>query len=167
MNAFYESLRYLIIGTRFRRLSEAMLVDINEMYARYNTNFDAFWFPIFYILSRNEEVTNKFIADELMISQSAVSQLLSTIQANGYIKTVASAKDGRKKVVTFTPEGAKLQKRVEVIWDALQEAIESMMNEDKDSRNILKAISAIEKNFKKKPVGIRTTEILNRKKQNP
>lgn len=144
-----------------------MLVDINEMYAQYNTNFDAFWFPIFYILSKNKEVTNKFIADELMISQSAVSQLLSTIQANGYIKTAASAKDGRKKVVMFTPEGMELQKRVEVIWDALQEAIESMMIEDKDSRNILKAITAIEKNFKKKPVSIRTAEILNKQKKYP
>lgn len=140
-----------------------MLVDINTMYAEHHAEFDAFWFPIFYILSRNEEVTNKMIAEELLITHSAVSQLLSGMQDKGYIKTAPSLLDARKKIVSFTPEGVALLKKIEPLWEALHNATESWVTENKETKNILQAIGVLEKTLKKRPLQKRVNEVLTKK----
>lgn len=165
MNEFYRSLQYLVLGTRLRRLSEAMLVDINSIYADHHADFDAFWFPIFYILSRNEQVTNKFIAEELLITHSAVSQLLSNMQDKGYIQTAPSPDDARKKIVLFTPAGKKLQKDIEPLWDALQVATEQWVKEHKESEHILSAIGKMEESLKKKSLQSRVDEVVKKQKR--
>lgn len=146
---FYQTLGYLVFGSRLRRLSESFLADVNKTYQAHDINFDASWFPVFYILSKKEEVSIRDISDELAISHSAVSQLVSSLQQKGFIKTTVSATDGRKKVIGFTAKGRKLQEKIRPIWEALTSAMQSMAEENKHSRYILNAIDEIEKSLVK------------------
>lgn len=141
---FYESLGFLVLGSRLRRLSETFLADVNKIYAEHQLKFDASWFPVFYILSKQKQVSIRYIADELAISHSAVSQLVSSLTEKGLVKTSASAEDGRKKVVTFTAKGQKLQQQIEPVWKALSKAMEELAKEGTHSKHFLKAISEVE-----------------------
>jgi len=158
--SFYESLGFLVFGSRLRRLSEAFLADVNKIYASHNLAFDAAWFPVFYILSRQETVSIKDIADELGISHSAVSQLVSNLQQKGLIKTTTAGDDARKKVVAFTAKGKKLQQQVQPVWDALKKAMESLAQEGEHSKNILKAIADIEQGLQRESVFDRVEDLI-------
>jgi len=163
--SFYESLGFLVFGSRLRRLSEAFLADVNKIYAAHNLQFDAAWFPVFYILSRQETVSIKDIADELGISHSAVSQLISSLQQKGLTKTTTDGDDARKKVVAFTPKGKKLQKQVQPIWNALKSAMEALAGEGAHSKTILTAIAEIEQGLQREPVFDRVQHELISNKQ--
>lgn len=158
---FYESLGFLVLGSRLRRLSETFLGDVNEVYKAHKIKFDAAWFPVFYILSRQGTVSIKDIADQLVISHSSVSQLVSALQQKGLIKTTTDLADARKKVVEFTPKGRKLQQQIEPVWAALNSAMAALAEEGKHSKVLLKAIGETEQLMAEKSVFDRVENIMN------
>src|SRR3954466_7040072 len=109
---FYQSLGFLVFGSRLKRLSDAFLNDVSQVYKFHNISFDASWFPVFYILSQKTEVSIKEISGELNVSHSAISQLVSNLQQKGLIKSVISTKDARHKAVTFTSKGERLLQKI-------------------------------------------------------
>jgi len=147
---FYRQLGFLVFGSRLRRLSESFLGDVNNIYKAHKIPFDAAWFPVFYILSREEEVSIRKISDQLNISHSAASQMISGLQEKGYIKSTVSKKDARHKVVTFTPKGQKLLQRIQPVWTALQKAMEELSDGEAESQKILVALSQIENKLEEK-----------------
>lgn len=159
---FYESLGYLVLGSRLRRLSETFLSDVNRIYKAHHLKFDASWFPVFYILSRRESVSIRDISDELGVSHSAVSQLVSSLQEKGLIRSTAAAEDGRKKVVAFTGKGRRLQQQIEPVWQALQQAMETLAAEGPHSSFFLASIREVESGLQHRSVFDRVEAILDR-----
>lgn len=149
---FYQSLGYLFFGTRLKRLSEVYINDVNKVYKKHKINFDASWFPVFYLLSERGEVSIRHISNELQISHSAASQMVSSLQQKGFIKSTVSKADARHKVVTFTAKGQKLLLKVQPVWAALQEAMVELSNETSQSKKILDALTAMENNLLRLPV---------------
>ena len=146
---FYQSLGFLFFGTRLKRLSETFLHDVNKVYKKNKINFDASWFPVFYILAQHEEVSIRHISNELRISHSAASQMVSNLQQKGFIKSTVSKTDARHKVVTFTAKGQKLLLKVQPVWAALQQAMEELSSETVQSKKLLDALTALENNLQK------------------
>ena len=144
---FYQSLGYLVFGSRLKRLGEGFINDVNRIYKMHNIGFDASWFPVFYILSRKNEISIREVSDELGVSHSAASQLLSSLQQKGFIKTSVSKKDARKKVVLFTAKGEKLLAKIKPVWSALENAMIELAGEGTESKQILTALSEIESNL--------------------
>ncbi len=157
---FYQSLGFLVFGSRLKRLGDTFLNDVNRIYKSHNISFDASWFPVFYILSQKQEVSIKEISDDLNVSHSAISQLVSSLQQKGLIKSVVSKKDARHKAVTFTAKGEKLLQKIKPVWNALQRAMEELANENAQSKKILDALTAMEKNMQKAGVFDRVEKIL-------
>ena len=157
---FYQSLGFLVFGSRLKRLGDTFLNDVNRIYKSHNISFDASWFPVFYILSQKQEVSIKEISDDLNVSHSAISQLVSSLQQKGLIKSVVSKKDARHKAVTFTAKGEKLLQKIKPVWNALQQATEELANENAQSKKILDALTALEKNMQKEGVFDRIEKIL-------
>jgi len=149
---FYQSLGFLFFGTRLKRLSEAYLNDVNKIYKKHKISFDASWFPVFYLLAEYGEVSIRQISNELRISHSAASQMVSSLQQKGFIKSTVSKTDARHKVVAFTVKGQKLLLKVQPVWTALQQAMEELSNETTPSKKILDALTALENNLQKKSV---------------
>jgi DNA-binding MarR family transcriptional regulator len=147
---FYQDIGFLVFGSRLKRLGDTFINDVNHIYKDHNIPFDASWFPVFYILSRKKETSIKAIADELNVSHSAISQLVSSLQQKGYIKSVVSKKDARNKAITFTVKGEKLLERIQPVWNALEKAMEELARESAHSKKILKALTAMESGIKNK-----------------
>lgn len=147
---FYRDIGFLVFGSRLRRLSEQFLNDVNRIYRYHKIDFDAAWFPVFYLLSQKEEVSIKNISDASGTSHSAASQMVTSLQQKGLIKSVVSKKDARHKVITFTSKGEKLLQKIKPVWEALQKAMEALVTEDAKSKKILEALTATEQSLEKK-----------------
>ncbi|MEO8712549.1 MAG: MarR family transcriptional regulator [Parafilimonas sp.] len=147
---FYKDLGFLVFGSRLKRLGDTFINDVNRTYKDHKISFDASWFPVFYILSQKKEISIKEIADELNVSHSAISQLISNLQQKGLIRSVVSKKDARHKAITFTAKGEKLLQKIKPVWNALEKAMEELVEESSTSKKILQSLTAIEAGIKNK-----------------
>ena len=144
---FYQSLGFLVFGSRLKRLGDTFLNEVSAIYKTHKIPFDASWFPVFYILSRKNEVSIKDIADELGTSHSAASQMVSNLEEKGLIKTTTASDDARRKVVSFTSKGSKLLLKIKPVWEALQQAMQELAMEGEHSAQALQALTELENNL--------------------
>jgi len=157
---FYQQLGFLVFGSRLKRLGDTFIGDVNRIYKNHKISFDASWFPVFYILSLKKEISIKEISGELNVSHSAISQLVGSLQQKGLIRSVVSKKDARHKVITFTAKGEKLLQQIRPVWSALEKAMEQLVDESAQSKKMLAALTALEKNMQEKTVFDRVEKIL-------
>lgn len=142
--SFYASLGYLVFGSRLRRLSEYFLMEVNKVYEQSGIAFDASWFPVFYILSRQQNIPLIDIAEQLEVSHSAVSQLITGLKKKGLVKTAPCPDDGRRQLVMLSKKGEELLQQVQPVWVAITEAMKGLTEEHKQSRLLLEAVSQVE-----------------------
>jgi DNA-binding MarR family transcriptional regulator len=144
---FYQNSGVLVFGSRLRRISEAFLADVNRIYQYHGIRFDAAWFPIFYMLSRQGTLSIRDISLELEVSHSAASQLVRKLIDKGLIRTGTDKNDARKKLVTFTSKGQKLLLQVQPVWIAVQKAMDSLLTEMPHGNLLMPAVGELEKSF--------------------
>jgi len=157
---FYQQLGFLVFGSRLRRLSEAFLSDVNSIYKTHKIAFDASWFPVFYILSQDGEVSIRQISGQLGITHSAASQMVSNLQEKGLIKSSVSKKDARHKVVAFTAKGQKLLQKIQPVWNALNQAMIELGGGEAESNKLLAALMQLENRMKEKSLFERIEDYL-------
>lgn len=145
---FYEGLGYLVLGSRLRRLSEAFLSEVNKTYQAAGIQFDASWFPVFYLLSQKESVSIKELSDATGVSHPAASQLVTNLKSKKLLKTTTSSEDGRRQQVQLTKAGHALLEQILPVWEALRLTMEELVASDPESAHILPAISGLEKSFR-------------------
>ena len=159
--SFYPSLGFLVFGSRLRRLSEYFLMEVNKVYEQAGIPFDASWFPVFYVLSKQQPVPLIDIADTLEISHSAVSQMVTSLRKKGLVKTAPCPDDGRRQLVMLTKKGEDLLQQVQPIWTAISGAMTQLTASHKQSRQILDAIAQVEQAVQQVPLSARiTTELV-------
>lgn len=144
----YQSLGYLVLGSRLRRLSEAFLAEINRAYQNEGIDFDASWFPVFYLLSRNDALSIKELSEQIEVSHPAASQLITNLKNRGLVTSATCADDGRRQLVTLTESGRKLLVQILPMWDAIAKAMTELIDSDPSSQQLLPAITALEKTFR-------------------
>ncbi|SFQ17398.1 MarR family winged helix-turn-helix transcriptional regulator [Parafilimonas terrae] len=148
---FYQDLGFLVFGSRLKRLGNTFINDVNRIYKNHKIQFDASWFPVFYILSQKDEVSIKEISNNLKVSHSAISQLASSLQQKGFIKSVISKADARHKNIMLTAKGRKLLEKIKPVWFALEKAMNELAEESgSSSKKILKALTGIETSLSEK-----------------
>ncbi|MFY0254367.1 MarR family winged helix-turn-helix transcriptional regulator [Chitinophaga sp. 30R24] len=158
--SFYPSLGYLVFGSRLRRLSEYFLMEVNKVYEQQGIAFDASWFPVFYLLSAQQPMPMIDIADQLEISHSAVSQMVTNLKKKGLLKTTPCQEDGRRQLVAFSPKGEELLQQVQPIWQAITNAMDHLVMENKQSQQVLTAIAQIEQSVQQQPLSARIKQQL-------
>lgn len=141
---FYQEAGFLVLGSRLRRLGNNFIKDVNKIYNAQQINFDASWFPVFYILSRKKEVSIIEIANDLNISHSAVSQMVSKLTEKGLLKSKLSTTDARQKTISFTSKGSKLFLKIKPIWDALQQSMQELSESTIKSKTMLHLLTDLE-----------------------
>lgn len=117
---FYEDTGILILGTRLKRLSERFLSEVGKIYDKLEIDFEAAWFPAFFLIHKKGSISITEISENLKVSQPAVSQLISLLNRRGYVQLLADPHDKRRKIVSFSPQGLSLIDDLLPIWDTLQ-----------------------------------------------
>jgi DNA-binding MarR family transcriptional regulator/predicted N-acetyltransferase YhbS len=106
----------LALGSRLRRLSDRMMKMVSEIYSNSGIDFESKWFPVFYLLSKEGEKSIMEIAEILQISHPAVIQLAKEMEKSGWIVSVKSEEDGRKRHLKLTEKGKQNLPRLEEMW---------------------------------------------------
>lgn len=158
---FYQSLGFLVFGSRLRRLSEYFLMEVNKVYEQEGIPFDASWFPVFYVLSRKQPMPLIDIADTLEVSHSAISQLVTSLRKKGLVKTAPCPDDGRRQLVMLTRKGEELLQQVQPVWEAIAEAMGEVASANKQSRQLLEAIGQVEQAVQHTPLSTRISSRLS------
>jgi len=144
----YQNLGYLVLGSRLRRLSEGFLSEINRAYQNLGIDFDASWFPVFYLLSKNDALSIKELSEQTEVSHPAASQLITNLKNRNLVTSVTCTDDGRRQLVTLTDKGRALLNDVLPVWDAVLAAMTGLVALEEQSSKILPAIDALETIFK-------------------
>jgi DNA-binding MarR family transcriptional regulator len=144
----YQSLGYLVLGSRLRRLSESFLAEINRAYQNEGIDFDASWFPVFYLLSKNESLSIKELSEQTEVSHPAASQLITNLKNKKLVTSATCADDGRRQLVQLTDSGRELLAQILPIWDAILLAMDEVVVDEPASREVLPSITALENAFK-------------------
>jgi DNA-binding MarR family transcriptional regulator len=153
--SFYSSLGYLVFGSRLRRLSEYFLMEVNKVYEQSGIAFDASWFPVFYILSKQQNIPLTDIAEQLEVSHSAVSQLVTGLKKKGLVETAPCPDDGRRQLVMLTTKGESLLQEVQPVWEAITLAMTELTETQRQSKLLLEAITQVEKAVQQEPLSTR------------
>jgi len=144
----YQNLGYLVLGSRLRRLSEAFLSEINRAYQNEGIDFDASWFPVFYLLSKNESLSIKELSEQIEISHPAASQLITGLKNKKLVTSATCADDGRRQLVQLTDSGKQLLTQVLPMWTAVSQAMEELVANEHGYKELLPAITSLENAFK-------------------
>jgi DNA-binding MarR family transcriptional regulator len=144
----YQSLGYLVLGSRLRRLSEGFLAEINRAYQNEGIDFEASWFPVFYLLSKNDSLSIKELSEQTEVSHPAASQLITNLKNKKLVTSATCTDDGRRQLVQLTDSGRKLLASILPVWDAILLAMDDVLADEPACRDLLPSISALENAFK-------------------
>ncbi|HEY8388970.1 MAG TPA: MarR family transcriptional regulator [Parasegetibacter sp.] len=160
--SFYTNLGFLAFGSRLRRISETFIADVNSVYKEAGLEFDASWFPIFYILSEKERLSIREISEIAGVSHSAVSQLVTALQYKELIAISPSEEDGRKKEITLTKKGKNLLSQIKPVWNSIEKAMIQLSEEEKHCNKLLEQLGGLETALQKQPLKQRIEQILKK-----
>ena len=149
---FYHDLGFLIFGSRLRRMSEYYISEINRVYREKNIDFEAAWFPLFYLLASGGDINLREIADKLQVSHSAISQLVKNLKEKGLVATKPSVDDRRQNMVSLTEEGKALMNQLKPVWESITESLNEIYRSADGTENLLPALSALENYFEQNPL---------------
>lgn len=152
MASIYQDLGFLILGSRLRRMSEYFLSEVNKVYQVVGVPFEASWFPLFFILAREKEVSIRQAADELMISHSAVSQLVAKLKERELIRSFESTEDRRIQIIGLSQKGIQLKDQLEPIWKNISDSMLMMEATYPDVAHFLPAVAHLERHFESQPL---------------
>jgi DNA-binding MarR family transcriptional regulator/predicted GNAT family N-acyltransferase len=142
---FIEELGTLAFASRLRRLSERLLRDVSLTYRTENLNFEARWFPVFYLLWRQSPLAVTAIAQRLHLTHPAVNQVAGAMAKAGVLISARDNRDDRRRLLSLSPAGKSLAGKLQPIWQDIQEATAELITIK--GIDLLRAIAQVEKSL--------------------
>jgi DNA-binding MarR family transcriptional regulator/GNAT superfamily N-acetyltransferase len=128
---FFDRVGIMAIGSRLRRLSDTFTDSARQIYQLYGVDLDPKWFPVFYVLSHEDEgVSTGAIAGQIGHSHASVSQIVKEMERAGVVTTERSAEDGRVNVIALSPAGRELVPRIRAPYADVTEAVQELLAEN-------------------------------------
>ncbi len=138
----------LALGTRFKLLSETLYNQVDTIYHACNIPFQARWFPIIYLLTKNHQMSITEIAKELGVTHSAISQLTNKIIKNGVIKHKPDPKDERRRLLSLSKKGRDLCQQMQPVWQDILISMQEIIT--KSGFDLMKILNALERELGKR-----------------
>lgn len=117
------------LGARLRRLSEQIDRDATRVYAARGIEFEQRWFGPLNQIVQSGPLAIGEIAKRLRITHVSVSQAARSLEAAGVVVSLADVVDGRRRVLSLTPDGNALVSELAPMWMAFDEAA-AMLDEE-------------------------------------
>jgi len=136
------------------------LSEINRAYQNEGIEFDASWFPVFYLLSQSGSISIKELSDQTGVSHPAASQLITNLKNKQLVATTTCTDDGRRQLVQLSDKGKLLLEQVLPVWEAVSRAMEQLVADEPGCRELLPAITSLENMFRRVNLADRISEKL-------
>lgn len=145
------------IGARLRRLSERIDREANAIYQQQGIAFEQRWYGTLSLLDARGPLSVVEIARLLGITHVAVSQTRRSLMEAGLVAASSDAKDGRRRTLSLTKDGAAFVARLWPLWDALNLAGEAL---NREAGDIAAGLDRLEAALDRQPLAVRVAEML-------
>lgn len=145
---YYERLGELVLGSRLRKISERLLLEISGVYKAQNIDFEPGWFHTLFLLSENGEMSITELSDTLQVSHPSVIQVVKVMENRHIIQTFTGKEDRRKRVLKLTKDGQLLLEQIRPMWKKIQSTLSEMLLQGEHSQHLLLALKELEDNLK-------------------
>ncbi len=123
---YLKAIKELGLGSRLKRLSEYIMKETQLVYDYYQIDFDPYLFPAFQFITQYKTTTTTDITEALVISQPAVTQVITKLSKKGYIQVTKDQLDKRKKNIALSEQGSELHKILIPIWNSIDTCISGL-----------------------------------------
>lgn len=144
MNLVNE-LEELALATRLKRLGERLSADVSQVYKESALDFEARWYLVLELLSRQKQLGITEIAAMLQLTHPAVVQFVDQMTENGLIKTAPDRKDARRRLVSLTPAGKQMHKKIAPLLEVIKEENRKWLAAA--SANLLQVLTELEQSL--------------------
>lgn len=144
-----DELKELAIGARMKRLYDIFSKDVKRIYKEYHLDFETKYFTLFYLIGKRGPISIMEIAEELSLTHPAVINLAGELEKKGYIESIKSEKDNRKRLLRLSKKGKKTLPEFEKVWNMIYKANKQLFS--KQQHHLLKAIEETETLLEKEP----------------
>ena len=146
--ALFSETGGLMLGTRLKRLSEKFLAEVASIYRDQGIDFEPTWFPVFYLLNHHQTISITELAEQLEVSQPAVSQMVNQLEKRELLHVTRLPEDRRIRMLTLTAQGRLVLKKILPIWDAIQDGVHTIIQRGSASVLLLEALKEFEQEVK-------------------
>lgn len=143
------------LGARLRRLSERIDGDSARIYAALGLQFEQRWFGVLNQLVLQGPTTVGDLAAAIGITHVSVSQSCRSLESAGLIAPAVDPKDARRRILSLTPDGEALVRRLTPVWAAFAEAAGELNQEAGDA---VAALDRLDDALARKPIFERIRE---------
>jgi DNA-binding MarR family transcriptional regulator len=126
---FYNKAGKKAIGSRLRGLSDMITNDAAKVYQLYDIDMQPRWWPVFYMLTENDENSITAIAREIGQTHASVSQVVREMVKNGFVTERRDKDDQRKNFVSLTEKGKNAAVKLQQQHEDVSAAIDKAFNE--------------------------------------
>lgn len=164
---YYQSLGYLVLGSRLKRLSELFLSEINKSYRAEGIVFETTWFPVFHLLSQHHSLSIQELCEHIEVSHPAASQLITNLKSKDLVIATTSPDDARKQLIQLSPKGKALLVQIIPVWDAIRETMEEVAGGGAESEDLLDKLTKLETAFKSTNIVKSITDKIHQTEKSP
>ncbi|WP_394777106.1 GNAT family N-acetyltransferase [Flavobacterium sp.] len=135
---FFNKVGKVALGSRLRLMTAIITDDAAKIYESYGMNFMPKWFPVFYTLIEEKEITITEIANEIGHSQPSVSKIVQEMIVAGLIEESQKSNDKRRNIVGLTSQGIEFSKELKLQLIDVEVAVDGLISES--SHNLWAAL---------------------------
>lgn len=128
---FFNKVGKVALGSRLRLMTSSFTEDAAEIYKLYGVDFNPKWFPVFYTLTEEREITITEIANEIGHSQPSVSKIIQEMTGAGILEEGLKNDDKRKNSVVLTEQGILISEKIKHQLMDIDVAVEGLISEAK------------------------------------
>jgi DNA-binding MarR family transcriptional regulator/N-acetylglutamate synthase-like GNAT family acetyltransferase len=124
---FYNKVGKVALGSRLRLMTAIITDDAAKIYESYGMNFMPKWFPVFYTLMEEKEITITEIAAQIGHSQPSVSKIVQEMIAAGLIEESLKSNDKRRNIVGLTSQGLEFAEELKLQLKDVEAAVDGLI----------------------------------------
>jgi DNA-binding MarR family transcriptional regulator/N-acetylglutamate synthase-like GNAT family acetyltransferase len=128
---FFNKVGKAALGSRLRLMTAVITDDASKIYELYGVDFVPKWFPVFYTLAEEREITITEIANEIGHSQPSVSKIIREMTVAGLVHESSKTDDKRRNNIVLTEKGILVSKNIAQQCNDVEGAVEGLIASSK------------------------------------
>lgn len=137
-----EQFGVLTLGSRLKRLSDHLFIQVQEIYSQCDIPISATYFPILRLLQKTGNLSVMEIADRLHLSHPAVSKQTTKMIKENLLEKTVDEQDQRRSSLCLSAFGLSAMQRVEPVLQEMKIILEKMTAFS--SENFMASLSILE-----------------------
>jgi DNA-binding MarR family transcriptional regulator/GNAT superfamily N-acetyltransferase len=134
----------LLLGSRMRKISEALYAGVDEVYRGAGVTLPSRCFPILFLLRDHGRLGISELAARLGQTHPAVSQMSRKLLRHGVIKESPDVRDDRRRLLSLSARGRNLMTQLEPVWKGIVAAVADLEAEHPFSQQVTAIDRALE-----------------------